>query len=73
MKVQIKQRRLQRKVWYSITDLRDFKIRKITDNEAVFSYKLWFGALGQKFAVISDVEITICPIADDEECFGKYK
>ena len=24
-------------------------------------------------AVISDVEITICPIADDEECFGKYK
>lgn len=49
---------------YPVTDLRDFKITKITDNEVTFTYKLWFGALGQKPAVIADIEIKI----DGEGC-----
>ena len=44
---------------YPITDLRNFEIKKVTENEAVFTYKLWFGALGQKPAVIGDIEISI--------------
>lgn len=44
---------------YPVTDLRDFKIVGIEDNKAVFTYKLWFGAYGQKPAVIADVEITV--------------
>lgn len=44
---------------YPVTDLRDFTIKNITDNEATFTYKLWFGALGQKPAVVADVEISV--------------
>lgn len=44
---------------YPITDLRNFKIKEVSYNEVKFAYKLWFGAFGQKPAVVSDIEITI--------------
>ena len=44
---------------YPVTDLRDFKVVEITDKKAVFSYELWFGALGQKPAVFANINITI--------------
>jgi len=44
---------------YPVTDLRDFKVVEITDKKAVFSYELWFGALGQKPAVFANLNITI--------------
>lgn len=44
---------------YPTTDLRDFKIVEINDKKAVFSYKLWFGAIGHLPAVFGDIIITI--------------
>ncbi len=44
---------------YPTTDLRDFNVLSIEDNKAVFTYKLWFGAIGQRPAIVSDIKITV--------------
>lgn len=44
---------------YPVTDLRDFKVKQVSEQEATFTYKLLFGAFGQKPAVVADVEIVV--------------